>query len=368
MESSLIKFSDPLSEYLETKCEIDNAIAQVLNDGNYILGDQVNRFEYEFSRYVSAKYCVGVGNGLDALTLSLQALNIGNGDEVIVPAHTFFATWLAVLRLGAIPVGVEVEELTYTLNPDLIENKITKRTRAIIPVHLYGNPCHLDLIQKIANKHGLFVIEDAAQAHGTTYNDRKIGAHSHLIAWSFYPTKNLGCFGDGGAITTNDKALADTIKSLRNYGSSEKYVHDHQGANSRLDEIQAAILNVKIKHLDRWNSMRKNVANFYTSAINKNIVQLPHLSSTNSQSWHLFVIRSNSRDRLKLHLDNFGIPTLIHYPIPPFRQQAVRSLAINNSEFKLEDCIANTVLSLPMHPFLTEDDLKRIANAINSFH
>jgi len=363
----MIKFSDPLGEYLETKHEIDNAIAKVLNSGNYILGDQVTKFEYEFGKYVSTEYCIGVGNGLDALTLSLQALNIGYGDEVIVPAHTFFATWLAVLRLGATPVGVGVDNFTYTINPELIKEKITKRTRAIIPVHLYGNPCRLDLIRKIANEYELYVIEDAAQAHGTTYNGKKIGSHSHLVAWSFYPTKNLGCFGDGGAITTDDKILADKIKSLRNYGSSEKYVHNHLGINSRLDEIQAAILNVKISHLDRWNLMRKNIAKHYTSSIEDNIVQLPYLSDTDSQSWHLFVIRSNSRDRLKRHLNNFNIPTLIHYPIPPFRQQSVRGFAKNNSEFELEECIANTVLSLPMHPFLTESDLKRVSDAINSF-
>ncbi len=363
----MIKFANPLAEYNALKIDIDQAIARVLESGNYILGNEVENFEYRYAEYVSSRFCIGVANGLDALTLCLQAIDIGEGDEVIVPAHTFFATWLAVLRLGAKPVGVNVDTDTYTIAPKGIGEKITKKTRAIIPVHLYGNVCDMNAISELATKNGLYIIEDAAQAHGASYESKRVGSIGHMTAWSFYPTKNLGCFGDGGAITTNDANLDRKIRSLRNYGSSKKYSHELIGCNSRLDEIQAAILNIKLNHLNEWNAKRKKSAMIYEKTLDSDLVVVPKFIKNQEQVWHLYVISSNHRDALKVHLDKNKIPTMIHYPVPPYRQASIKEKLINTDKFLKEDCLSNTILSLPMHPFLTECEMKTICDAVNSF-
>lgn len=363
----MIKFADPLSEYHNLRAEIDANISRVLLSGNYVLGAYVENFETQFSSYVGSSHCVGVGSGLDALVLALKALDIGEGDEVLVPSHTFFATWLAVLNVGAIPIGVQVRKDTFTIDPDSIEAKINHRTRAIIPVHLYGNSCEMDEILFLAKKYRLYVVEDAAQAHGAQYKGRRIGAHGDLIAWSFYPTKNLGCFGDGGALTTDNAQIATKLRALRNYGSTEKYIHDYLGLNSRLDEIQAAILTVKLSHLDALNSKRAQIAEYYFQNIYNASVTLPKILLNQTQVWHLYVIQCEQRDKLKNHLQELGIPSLIHYPIIPANQTSILNLAQSSTNFVDDTGLTSKILSLPMHPFLSQRDLYTIVQAINTF-
>lgn len=362
----MLKFTSPLDEYNALKTEIDAAIHTVLSQGSYILGDHLSEFERNYANYVQAKEAIGVGNGLDALTIGLKALNIGPGDEVIVPSHTFFATWLAVVRAGATPVGVDSAFGSYNIDAAAIKSKVTKRTKAIMPVHLYGTPCDLDSILIIARECGLYVVEDAAQAHGAEYGDRKIGAHGDLVCWSFYPTKNLGAMGDGGAITTNNAALAIRIRELRNYGSPQKYHHTTQGFNSRLDDLQAAILNAKLPHLDQRNKRRREIASHYCTNIDNPFFALPEISLNHLQSWHLYVIRTKERTRLLEHLSRHEIPALIHYPVPAYRQPAV-SECIPESHFPMTDQLADEVLSLPMHPFMKDEDVRRTVSALNSF-
>lgn len=363
----MIKFADPLSEYLNLRAEIDANISRVLLSGNYVLGAFVEDFETQFSSYVGSSHCVGVGSGLDALVLALKALDIGEGDEVLVPTHTFFATWLAVLNVGAIPIGVQVRKDSFTIDPDSIEAKINHRTRAIIPVHLYGNSCEMDEILFLAKKYRLYVIEDAAQAHGAKYKGRRIGAHGDLVAWSFYPTKNLGCFGDGGALTTDNPQIATKLRALRNYGSTEKYIHDYLGLNSRLDEIQAAVLTVKLSQLDELNSKRAKIAEYYFQNICNASITLPKILLNQTQVWHLYVIQCEQRDKLKNHLQKLGIPSLIHYPIIPAKQTSISNLAQSSTYFFDEAGLTSKILSLPMHPFLTQCDLYTIVQAINTF-
>lgn len=362
----MVKFTSPLDEYKALKVEIDRAVGSVLSSGVYILGRHLEAFEAEFANYTSADYCIGVGSGLDALKIGMQVLGIGPGDEVIVPGHTFFATWLAVIQLGATPVGVDVSERDYNIDPTLIRAKISSRTKAILPVHLYGTPCDLSVIRAIADEHGLYVIEDAAQAHGAEYQGQKIGSHGDVTCWSFYPTKNLGAMGDGGAITTNNEELAGRIRSLRNYGSFEKYKHALLGCNSRLDEIQAAILSVKLKYLDACNQRRRAVAETYCKQIINDHVTLPVPSSGDAQVWHLYVVRTAERSRLINHLQNHDVPTLIHYPVPPFHQQALEGMLLDRN-FPVSERLANEVLSLPMHPFMSEGDIARTVAAVNSY-
>ena len=363
----MITFSSPRQEYKALHADIDSAITRVLDKGNFVLGCEVERFEQLFSSYVSADFCVGVGNGLDALTLSLMALDIGAGDQVIVPSHTFFATWLAVVRIGATPVCVDVDASTFLIRADRIQEKITRSTKAIIPVHLYGNVADIDMISRIAADCGIDVVEDAAQAHGSVYKGRRVGSHSRLVAWSFYPTKNLGCLGDGGAVTTSDPVLAHKLRLLRNYGSVEKYRHELLGLNSRLDELQAAVLSVKLQSLDNWNARRRFIAHFYNKNIKNSLVQLPDVLSNQVQSWHLYVVRCRSRDGLMGHLRDRGIPTLIHYAVPPSMQPALRFSSVFGSPSPVANDLAATVLSLPMHPFLTDGEIDHIVSSVNSF-
>ena len=337
------------------KSELESAVLASLRSGWYIGGHDVEAFEQEFAAFTGARHCVSVANGLDALRLSLAAMEIGIGDEVIVPSNTYIATWLAVSQIGATPIPVEPDESTYNLDIEKIEAAITRRTRAILPVHLYGQPADLDPILAIARKHGLRVLEDAAQAHGARYKGRRIGGHSDLVAWSFYPTKNLGALGDGGAVTTNDSPLADRIRVLRNYGSRLKYVNESRGWNSRLDPVQAAALRVKLRHLDEWNARRTAIATRYTAELAESGLTLPAVPEWAEPVWHIYAVRSPKRDALQAFLNNIGIGTLIHYPIPPHLSGAYSDLGFTAGSFPIAEQIASTVLSFPMGPHLSGD-------------
>lgn len=350
-----VPFLDLRAAYLELKSEIDDAIARVLDSGWYILGPEVEQFEDAFAAYCEAKHAVGVANGLDALQLALRAMDIGPGDEVIVPSNTYIATWLAVSQVGARPIPVEPDERTCNLDPARLEAAITPRTRAVIPVHLYGHPADLDPIIAIARRHGLRVLEDAAQAHGARYKGKRIGGHGDAVAWSFYPGKNLGALGDGGAVTTDDAQIADRLRELRNYGSREKYVHESQGFNSRLDPIQAAVLNVKLRRLDAWNDRRRAVAARYAQALEQIGLILPKAANWAEPVWHLYVVRSNRREELRKRLTDAGVGVLIHYPIPPHLQQAYADAGCKRGALPLAECMADECLSLPMGPHLGED-------------
>lgn len=346
-----IPFLDLRESYLELKEELDGAYHRVMESGWFILGKEVEAFEQEFADYCGVKHCIGVGNGLDALHLILRAMYIGSGDEVIVPANTYIATWLAVSYAGATPVPVEPDERTYNIDPNRIEEAITPKTRAIMPVHLYGQPADMDRINEISTRHGIKVIEDAAQAHGARYKGWRVGGLGHAAGWSFYPGKNLGAFGDGGAVTTNDDTLADRIRALRNYGSHVKYYNLYKGFNSRLDEIQAAFLRVKLRKLDEWNDRRRKIATLYLEELSGlPDLTLPYVPEWAEPVWHLFVIRHRKRDKLQEHLAANGVATMIHYPVPPHKQSAYHEL--RHLSFPISERIHDEVLSLPMGPAL----------------
>ncbi len=359
-----IPFLDLGAAYREQKPEIDAAVHRVLGSGWYILGPEVEAFEADWAAYCEAKHAVGLANGLDALILALRALDIGPGDEVIVPSNTYIATWLAVSGVGATPVPVEPDPATHNIDPTRIETAITQRTRAILPVHLYGQPADLDPILDIARRHGLRVVEDAAQAHGARYKGRRIGAHGDIVCWSFYPGKNLGALGDAGAVTTNDAALAERVALLRNYGSRQKYVNEAQGVNSRLDPIQAAILRVKLEVLDNWTDRRRAVAAAYSEGLKESGLILPHLPDWAEPAWHLYVVRTSDRAGLQARLAEAGIGTLIHYPIPPHMQAAYANLAIAPDALPLARDMASEVLSLPMGPHLTQAEAEHVIAAV----
>jgi dTDP-4-amino-4,6-dideoxygalactose transaminase len=358
-----IPFLDLRAPYDELRAEIDAAVGRVLESGWYILGEEVAAFESVFADYCEARHCVGVANGLDALHLALRAMDIGPGDEVIVPSNTYIATWLAVSHAGAVPVPVEPVEATYNIDPARIEAAITGRTKAILPVHLYGQPADLDPVLDIARRHGLRVLEDAAQAHGAQYKGRRLGAHGDAAAWSFYPGKNLGAMGDGGAVTTNDAALAERIRVLGNYGSRAKYVNQERGFNSRLDPIQAAILGVKLGHLDDWNDRRRAVAAAYAEGLAGTGLILPHVPDWVEPVWHLYVVRSPERDELRARLTNAGVGTLIHYPVPPHMQAAYAGLGIAPGALPIARNLADEALSLPIGPHIDIGCISAIANA-----
>jgi dTDP-4-amino-4,6-dideoxygalactose transaminase len=341
---------------------IREAIDRVLQSGWYVLGDETSAFEREFADYCGAAHCIGVANGLDALHLILRAYGIGAGDEVIVPSNTFIATWLAVSQAGARVVPVEPDERTCNIDPKLIEPAITPRTRAIMPVHLYGQPADMEPINAIARRHGLRVIEDAAQAHGARYRGRRAGSLGDAAGFSFYPGKNLGALGDGGAITTNDDALAATLRKLRNYGSSVKYRHDMAGVNSRLDEMQSAILRVKLRHLDVENARRAAVAAAYTRALTHTPLELPHVLEGAEPVWHLYVVRAANRAALQAHLNAKGIGTLVHYPTACHRQQAYANEAW--PALPIAERLQDRVLSLPMAPYLDAADIEAVTASV----
>ena len=359
----MIPFLDMRAPHVELRQEIDAAIARVIDSGWYILGSELEAFETEYAAYCEAKHCIGLANGLDALHLALRAMDVGLGDEVIVPSNTYIATWLAVSQCGATPVPVEPDTRTYNIDPALIEAAITLRTKVILPVHLYGQPADMDAILAIARKHGLRVLEDGAQAHGARYKGQRLGAHGDAVAWSFYPGKNLGAMGDGGAVTTNDAQLAERIQVLRNYGSRVKYVNEVQGYNSRLDPLQAAILRVKLAHLDGWNARRRVIAQLYQDGLAGRGLMLPHVPEWAEPVWHLYVVQHPQRDALQQALTDAGVGSLIHYPIPPHRQQAYAQAGWGLGAFPLAERMANQVLSLPMGPHLGAQQVAMVIEA-----
>ncbi|MFZ4590381.1 MAG: DegT/DnrJ/EryC1/StrS family aminotransferase [Ignavibacteria bacterium] len=344
---------------------LTKSVNRVINSGWYLLGNELKEFEKEFAKYCGTKYCTGVSNGLDALHLVLKAWGIGKGDEVIVPSNTFIATWIAITMVGAKIVPVEPDIKTYNLNPSLIEKAITKRSKCIIAVHLYGQVCEMDKITKIAKKYNLKVLEDNAQAQGAFYKGRRTGCIGDAAAISFYPGKNLGALGDAGAITTNDEILCKKIKVLRNYGSEKKYHNIEIGYNNRMDEIQAAVLRVKLKRLDKDNQKRRNIAKYYTENIKNSKIILPDIKNWDGHVFHQFVIRSKDRDKLQKYLTDNGIETMIHYPIPPNKQGAYKEM--NKLAFPISEKIHKEVLSLPIDPFLKIHEVKYIVKTINEF-
>ena len=343
-----------------------SAFERVVGSGFFVMGPELEAFESEFGNYCDVKYCIGVGNGLEAIHLLLKAYDIGPGDEVIVPSNTFIATWLAVTQCGAVPVPVEPSEITYNIDPELISSAITSKTKAIIPVHLYGQPADMDPINAVAKKHKLIVIEDAAQAQGAFYKKRRVCSLGNAAATSFYPGKNLGALGDGGAVLTNDDQIADKVRKLRNYGSTIKYEHELSGYNSRLDELQAAFLRVKLAALDEWNLSRKEIALQYTKMLGGADIILPHTPVFADPVWHLYVIRSKRRNELKSYLEERGINTVIHYPIPPHRQACYSDF--ENVNLPIADRLAREVLSLPISPTITHQQVEYIGRVINKFH
>jgi dTDP-4-amino-4,6-dideoxygalactose transaminase len=365
----MIPFNDFQKKYAKYKKEIDAAIARVLKSGWFILGKEGEAFEKKFSEYLGVKYVVGVNSGTDALFLALKALGVGEGDEVITVPNTAVPTVSAIRMTGATPVFVDINEETFTINPALIESKITEKTKVILPVHLYGYPAEMDKIMKIAKKHRLKVLEDAAQAHGAKYKNKIVGTIGDIGAFSFYPTKNLGAFGDAGAIATNDPKLAETARELRNYGEISKYKNKIEGFNSRLDEIQAAILSWSLKKLDSWNKKRATLSEVYR----KNLKDLPIIlppagDATHSSSWHLFVIRTQERGALAEFLKENGIATGIHYPELIFEQEAYRFLNISKDDFPSAAKISSQILSLPIYPELTNESQQQIIQTIKEFY
>jgi len=359
----MIPFLDLGAAYRELKPKIDAAVTRVLESGWYILGPEVEAFEAEWAAYCGAEHAVGLANGLDALILALRALDVGPGDEVIVPSHTYVATWLAVSAVGATLVPVEPDPATFNINVARIADAITPRTRVMLPVHLYGQPVDLDPILALARQHGLAVVEDAAQAHGARYKGRRIGGHGDVVCWSFYPGKNLGAMGDGGAITTNRADLADRIALLRNYGSREKYVNIEPGVNSRLDPIQAAVLRVKLAYLDAWTERRRAIVSLYSVELTQ--ITRPYVPNWADPAWHLYVVQTDDRAGLESRLQAAGIGTLIHYPIAAHMQEAYAGLGLSPNALPLARGLADKVFSLPIGPHLSFEDARLVIAATN---
>lgn len=363
----MIPFATVHYIHSEIEQEMLDKFQEVYRRDWFIQGKECEKFEEEYAAYCGAKYCVGCGNGLDALFLILKAYGIGKGDEVIVPSNTFIATALAVSYAGALPVFVEPELDTYNINPGLIEEKITSRTRAVMAVHLYGQPAKMDEINAMARKYGLKVIEDAAQAHGARYKERLVGNLADAAGFSFYPGKNLGALGDGGAVVTNDKELADKVRALGNYGSDYKYHHIYQGNNSRLDELQAALLRVKLKYLDQWNEERRHIADRYLSEIQNGRIILPSIETGASHVFHIFAVRTKQRDALEQYLMERGIQSNKHYPTPMHLQGAFRELAIEKGCLPVAELISETELSLPLYNGMDEGQVGEVIAALNRF-
>ena len=358
-----VPFLDLAAPHAEIARELGEAFQTVVRSGRFILGPELEKFEAEFAAYCEARHCAGTSNGLDALHLILRAAGIGPGDEVLVPSNTFIATWLAVSYAGATPVPVEPSPETFNIDPRAAEAAITPRTRALIAVHLYGRPAEMAPLGRIASRHGLLLVEDAAQAHGARSDGRRAGGISDIAAFSFYPAKNLGALGDAGAVVTNDAQLADRVRRLRNYGSARRYHHDDQGFNARLDELQAAILRVKLLRLDAWNQRRREAANRYLRLLPADRLDLPPVDVGCESAWHLFVVRSRDRDRLQAALQAKGVETLIHYPIPPHLSGAYRE-QFARARLPIAEALAAEVLSLPMGPTLTSEQVQFVASAV----
>lgn len=362
-----IPFLNLESMHSEIEKEMNDKFLEVYRSNWLVLGNQTKEFEKEFAKYCSVKYCVGVGNGLDALILILKGYGIGEGDEVIVPSNTYIATALAASFVGAKPVFVEPILSTYNVNSTLIEKAITKNTKAIMAVHLYGQAADMDSINEIAKKYGLKVIEDSAQAQGTLYKGIKTGNLGDASGCSLYPGKNLGALGDAGVVTTNDKELADKIRILRNYGSDKKYHNLYKGVNSRLDELQAGLLRVKLLHLDKWNDDRKRIAKLYMDGIKNSKIILPYVPEYTEPNWHLFIIRTDKRDEFQNYLKDNGIETLIHYPIPMHLQKAYEDLGFKKGDFQLAEKIADTVVSLPIWYGMRDEQIEYVIEKINKW-
>lgn len=346
--------------------ETVNYLKEFLDDSNYILGESVGNFEREFAIFCNSSYCIGVGNGLEALSLILKGYGIKEGDEVIVPANTYIATILAITSTGATPILVEPNEETYNINAELIEKYITQKTKAIMIVHLYGQVVRMDKIWEIAKQYNIKIIEDAAQSHGAIYNGQKVGSLGDAAGFSFYPGKNLGALGDGGAITTNDPVLAEKVKALRNYGSHQKYINVLKGINSRLDEIQAGFLRIKLPYLDNDNEKRRSIAQFYCNHINNNLIKLPKMpSDEENHVWHLFVVRVHNRKHFQQYMTSNGVETLVHYPIPPHKQEAYKEW--NELSFPITEAISREVVSLPISPVMTQEEVNYIVSVVNNY-
>ena len=367
VDSTCVPFLDVGATYRELRAELDEAHARVMASGWFVLGRELEAFEHEFARYCGTEHGVGVGSGLDALTLALRSLGIGRGDEVIVPANTFIATWLAVSAVGATPVPVDPDEHSHHIGAPAVARAVGPRTKAVIPVHLYGAPVDLEPILELAADRGLRVIEDAAQAHGARHaSGTRVGASGDAVCWSFYPSKNLGAFGDGGAVTTRSSDIASRLRVLRNYGSARRDEHEVQGVNSRIDELQAAALRVKLQHLDEWNRRRAQVAARYAEALaSEPSLTLPAVHHGSIPSWHLYVVRHPDRDRLQADLADSGIETLVHYPTPPHRQR-VYNAVFRPGDFPIAEKLAGEVLSLPIGPHLSDDQVTAVIDAVHA--
>jgi dTDP-4-amino-4,6-dideoxygalactose transaminase len=361
-----VPFLDIGAAHRELREELDSAWQRVRDGGWYIMGPEVEAFEAEFAAYCGVRHCIGVGNGLDALILLLKAAGIGPGDEVIVPSNTFIATWLAVTHVGATAIPVEPDARTFNIDPALVEQAVGPRTRAIIAVHLYGQPADMAPLRAVARARGLVLFEDAAQSHGATYEGRPAGSLADAAGFSFYPGKNLGALGDGGAVTTDDDELAERVRVLRNYGSRTKYRHEVVGYNSRLDELQAAFLRVKLRHLDEWNARRRRIAARYLDELANSDLLLPEVLPAAAPVWHLFVARVREREALQKRLGERGVATLIHYPIPPHEQAAYPEMAAWKGRLPISERLHEEVLSLPIGPHLSDEQAEAVVDAVRA--
>ncbi len=361
----MIKFLDLYKINERLRKEINGKITQVLDSGWYLLGEETENFEQNFAKYCGVKHCIGVANGLESLNLIIRGYGFAQGDEIIVPANTYIASILAISENGCTPILVEPDINTYNINPDLIEKKITSKTKAIMVVHLYGQAVQMQKIWALAQKYNLKIIEDSAQAHGAKYQNKRVGSLGDASGFSFYPGKNLGCVGDGGCVTTNDDELAQKIKALRNYGSHKKYHNVFIGMNSRLDEIQAGILDIKLKFLDEDNQKRKEIAKYYRKNIKNSNIILPNVYAEDAHVWHLFVVRTKQRDNFQKYLLDNEIQTIIHYPIPPHKQECYKLW--NNLSYPITEEIHKSVLSLPISPVMSNDEVKKVVEVINEY-
>lgn len=361
----MIKFLDLKKINNRYREEIDSRIKNILDKGWYLQGEENENFTKNFANFCGTKFALGVANGLDALNLIIKAYGFGNGDEIIVPANTYIATILAISENGCIPILVEPDFKTYNINPDSIEEKITSKTKAIMVVHLYGQAVQMEKIWKIAKKYNLKIIEDSAQAHGAIYQENRTGNLGDASGFSFYPGKNLGCIGDGGAVTTNDEELFNKIKAIANYGSDRKYHHIYKGVNSRLDEIQAAVLDIKLNHLDSDNNKRREISKYYRENIKNSKLILPETYDEKSHVWHIFAVRTQNRDEFQKYLTEKGIQTIIHYPTPPHKQGAYKEW--NNLSFPITEEIHNTILSLPISPVMTDSEIEKVVEVVNEY-
>lgn len=361
----MIKFLDLKKINNRYREEIDSRIKDILDKGWYLQGEENENFTKNFANFCGTKFALGVANGLDALNLIIKAYGFGNGDEIIVPANTYIATILAISENGCIPILVEPDIKTYNINPDSIEEKITSKTKAIMVVHLYGQAVQMEKIWKIAKKYNLKIIEDSAQAHGAIYQENRTGNLGDASGFSFYPGKNLGCMGDGGAVTTTDEELFNKIKAIANYGSDRKYHHIYKGVNSRLDEIQAAVLDIKLKHLDSDNNKRREISKYYRENIKNSKIILPETYDEKSHVWHIFAVRTKNRDEFQKYLTEKGIQTIIHYPTPPHKQGAYKEW--NKLSFPITEEIHNTILSLPISPVMTDSEIEKVVEVVNEY-